>query len=218
MKIFLDSINLDEIQKYQNIGIIDGVTTNPSLMSKSKINFSQMVEKLSQLVKGDISIEVVAENFEGMVIEGEKIISLSSSDNVVIKLPITWDGLKACKYFSEKNYKVNMTLCFSANQALLAAKCGATYVSPFIGRLNDVGADGAELIKDIKNIYQNYKFKTKILAASIRSIDHVFESALSGADFVTITESILELLVKHQLTDAGLKKFATDWKNSGMKI
>lgn len=218
MKIFLDSINLDEIQKYQSIGIIDGVTTNPSLMSKSKIEFSQMVEKLSQLVKGDISIEVVAENFEGMIIEGEKIINLSSSDNVVIKLPITWDGLKACKYFSEKNYKVNMTLCFSVNQALLAAKCGATYVSPFIGRLNDVGADGGQLIKDIKSIYQNYKFKTKILAASIRSIDHVFESALSGADVVTITESILELLVKHQLTDAGLKKFATDWKNSGMKI
>lgn len=218
MKIFLDSINLKEIQKYQEIGIVDGVTTNPSLMSKSKIEFSQMVGKLSELVKGDVSIEVVAENFEDMIIEGKKIINLSSSDNVVIKLPITWDGLKACKYFSEKNYKVNMTLCFSANQALLAAKCGATYVSPFIGRLNDVGADGAGLIKDIKNIYQNYKFKTEILAASIRSIDHVFESALFGADVVTITESILELLVKHQLTDAGLKKFATDWKNSGMKI
>ncbi|MGC0372286.1 MAG: hypothetical protein DGJ47_000997 [Rickettsiaceae bacterium] len=216
MKIFLDTTNLEEIKKYQSIGIIDGVTTNPSLMAKSEEGFYDTARQICELVKGDVSLEAVANEYDNMIVEGNKILEIAP--NVVIKLPITFEGLKACKYFSSRGKKVNMTLCFSANQALLAAKNGATYISPFIGRLDDIGEDGMELIEDIRIIYDNYGFETQILAASIRSAEHVHEAALCGADVATMGSKTLSELVKHPLTDKGLQKFTEDWANSGMKI
>ncbi|RTK93987.1 MAG: fructose-6-phosphate aldolase [Rickettsiales bacterium] len=216
MEIFLDSIDFSEIKKYQNLGIIDGVTTNPTLMANSKKGFYETAEQICELVKGDVSIEVAATSFEDMVKEGNKIFAIAS--NVVLKLPITWEGLKACRNFTDKGQKVNMTLCFTANQALLAAKCGATYISPFIGRLDDINEDGMQLIIDTRTIYNNFNYKTKILSASIRNVEHVMEAALYGSDVATISPQILSQLVKHDLTDQGLKKFSDDWANSGMKI
>lgn len=216
MKIFLDSVDLEQIQKYQNIGIIDGITTNPSLMSYSQYDLYETARKICDVVQGDISIEVISTDLENMKKEGDKILKISPK--IVVKLPMTWDGLQACSYFSDKGHKVNMTLCFSANQALLAAKCGAAYISPFIGRLEDAGENGLELIRQIKTIYQNYNVKTEILAASIRSIDHVKEVLLIGGDVVTLPAKILSELVVHPLTDIGLKKFTEDWQKSGKKI
>jgi transaldolase len=216
MEIFLDSVDLAEIKKYHAYNIIDGITTNPSLMAGSKMDFYDTINSICKLVNGDISVEVAANDFEGMVKEGNKILEIAS--NIVVKLPLTWDGLKACKYFESSGHKVNMTLCFSPNQALLAAKNGATYISPFIGRLEDIGEDGMQLIADIRNIYNNYDFKTKILAASIRTPEHVFEAALCGADVVTVPVAILSQLVEHDLTKKGLDKFNQDWAKSGMKI
>lgn len=216
MKIFLDSVDLTQIQKYQDIGIIDGVTTNPSLMSNSEYDLYDTARKICDVVQGDISIEVISSDLGNMKKEGDKILKISPK--IVVKLPMTWEGLQACSYFSSRGHKVNMTLCFSSNQALLAAKCGATYISPFIGRLEDVGENGLELIQQIKTIYQNYNFKTEILAASIRSVDHVKEVSLIGADVVTLPATILSELVQHRLTDIGLKKFTEDWQKSGKKI
>lgn len=216
MKIFLDSVNLEQIQKYQDIGIIDGVTTNPSLMSNSEYDLHETARKICDVVQGDVSVEVISIDLENMKKEGDKILEISPK--IVVKLPMTWEGLQACSYFSSRGHKVNMTLCFSSNQALLAAKCGATYISPFIGRLEDVGENGLELIQQIKTIYQNYNFKTEILAASIRSVDHVKEVSLIGADVVTLPTTILSELVQHSLTDIGLKKFTEDWQKSGKKI
>ncbi len=216
MEIFLDSVDLAEIKKYHTYSIIDGITTNPSLMASSKLDFYDTISSICKLVKGDISVEVASNDFEAMVKEGDKILAIAS--NIVVKLPMTWDGLRACKYFRDGGAKVNMTLCFSPNQALLAAKNGATYISPFIGRLEDIGEDGMQLIADIRNIYNNYDFKTKILAASIRTTEHVFEAALCGADVVTIPVKILSQLVEHDLTSKGLEKFNQDWVKSGMKI
>lgn len=216
MKLFLDSINSEEITKYDNLGMVDGLTTNPSLMAESKDDFCTIAGKLCRLIEGGVSIEVASNDFEAMKREGKKILDIAS--NVVIKLPITWDGIKACRYFSEKGHKVNMTLCFSSSQALIAAKSGATYVSPFIGRLDDIGEDGMGLIEDIRMIYDNYQYKTEILAASIRSVDHVTQAALCGADVATIPAKIMSELIKHPLTDKGLSKFNQDWMKSGMKI
>jgi transaldolase len=216
MKIFLDSVDLEQIQKYQNMGIIDGITTNPSLMSSSQYDLYDTARRICDVVQGDISIEVISSDLENMKKEGDKILKISPK--IVVKLPMTWEGLQACSYFSGKGHKVNMTLCFSSNQAFLAAKCGATYISPFIGRLEDAGENGLELIRQIKTIYQNYNFKTEILAASIRSIDHVKGVLLIGGDVVTLPAKILAELVNHPLTDIGLKKFTEDWQKSGKKI
>jgi len=216
MRLFLDSINSDEIRKYNALGAVDGITTNPSLMSKSEDDFYTTAAKLCGLISGDVSIEVASNEFKEMIKEGEKILNVAP--NVVIKLPITWDGIRACRYFAHNNHKVNMTLCFSPSQALIAAKAGATYVSPFIGRLDDIGEDGMKLIEDIRTIYDNYQYKTQILAASIRNVDHVNCAALSGADVATIPVKIMSELVKHPLTDKGLGQFNQDWLDSGMKI
>jgi transaldolase len=214
MELFLDSVDGTEIEKYSTF--IDGITTNPSLMASSKANFYDTIDKICALVKGDVSIEVASNDFKTMVEEGDTIVAIAA--NIVIKLPVTWDGLKACKYFTDKGHKVNMTLCFSASQALLAAKVGATYISPFIGRLDDIGEDGMQLISEIRTIYDNYEFKTKILAASIRTIQHVTEAALYGADVATIPAKLMSQLVVHPLTDKGLEQFNQDWAKSGMKI
>lgn len=216
MELFLDSVDSFEIKKYNAFGIVDGVTTNPSLMASAKKSFRETANDICNLVRGDVSIEVVSNDFEEMVEEGNKILEIAT--NMVVKLPITWDGLKACKYFSSKKRKVNMTLCFSASQALLAAKAGAAYISPFIGRLDDIGEHGMGLIAEIREIYDNYQFETKILAASIRTIEHVTEAALCGADVATIPAKIMSQLLAHPLTDKGLEQFNQDWTKSGMKI
>jgi len=216
MKIFLDSIDVAEISKFVDYGIIDGITTNPTLMSSTPLSFKEIITELSLLLKGNISIEVVSNDFHEMIKEGNKILEIDN--NLVIKLPITWDGIKACKYFSQQNIKVNMTLCFCLNQAILAASAGATYVSPFIGRLEDAGGDGIGLIANIRSVYNNYSIKTEILAASIRTLEHVEQVALNGADAVTLPIKILSEMINHQLTEVGLKKFNDDWMNSGKKI
>lgn len=216
MKIFLDSINFPEISRYASYGILDGITTNPTLLSSSTLEFREIIVKLHSIIKGDISIEVVAEDYETMIREGEKILEIAGDS--VIKLPITWDGLKACNYFAKKNVKVNMTLCFSVNQALLVAKAGATYVSPFIGRLEEVGKDGIGLIADIRSAYDNYGLTTEILAASVRSAEHVEQAALCGADAITMPVRVLSLLIEHDLTTSGIKKFNEDWAKSGKKL
>lgn len=216
MELFLDSTDIDEIKKYNSYGIIDGVTTNPTLIANSKKDFYEVTKEICSLISGDVSIEVASNDYESMIIEGKKITTIA--ENVVIKLPVTWDGIRACKYFSDNGAKVNMTLCFSTNQALLAAKAGAAYISPFIGRLEDQGEDGIALIADIRDIYDNYDIKTKILAASIRTPTHVSEAAICGADIATISTKLFSLLLNHPLTDAGLKRFNEDWEKSGMKI
>jgi transaldolase len=216
MKIFLDSIDVAEISKFVDYGIIDGITTNPTLMSSSPLSFKEIITELSLLLKGNISIEVVSNDFHEMIKEGNKILEIDN--NLVIKLPITWDGIKACKYFSQQNIKVNMTLCFCLNQAILAASAGATYVSPFIGRLEDAGGDGIGLIANIRSVYNNYSIKTEILAASIRTLEHVEQVALNGANAVTLPIKILSEMINHRLTEVGLKKFNDDWMNSGKKI
>jgi len=216
MKIFLDSTNINDIRKYDSYGIIDGVTTNPSLIAEAGGSFAAIVSEICNAVKGDVSIEVASNDYEEMIKEGTKILDIAQ--NVVIKLPMTWDGIKACQYFSSREKKVNMTLCFSVNQALIAGKAGATYISPFIGRLEDAGEDGIGLICDIRNLYDQQAIKTEILAASIRTPEHVSEAALCGADIVTLPVKILSSLMDHPLTTVGLKKFNDDWAKSGMKI
>lgn len=216
MKIFLDTIDIKEIQKYQYYNLVDGITTNPTLMAKSNQDFFTLSRELCELVQGDVSLEVSAIDYEDMLAEGNKIRDIAS--NVVIKLPMTWSGLKACEYFSKQNVKVNMTLCFSPIQALMAGRAGAKYISPFIGRLDDIGEDGISLIDDIRTMYDTYNITTNILAASVRSIEHITDAALSGADYVTIPPRLMESLIHHDLTDKGLKQFTQDWNNSGMKI
>jgi transaldolase len=216
MKIFLDSVDLTEIKRFNEYGIIDGITTNPTLMSSVSTGFTEIISKLTTVVKGDISIEVVSNDYASMIVEGNKILEIN--DNLVIKLPLTWDGIKACKYFAKQNIKVNMTLCFSLNQALLAAKAGAAYVSPFVGRLEDIGKDGIGLIADIRSAYNNYGIKTEILAASIRTLKHIEQVALCGTDVITVPAKVLSEMVSHHLTDVGLKKFNEDWAKSGKQI
>ena len=216
MKFFLDGSDIEKIKKFSDLGLIDGVTTNPSIILKSGKNMIEVISELASIVSGSISAEVSALDSEKMVEEGIKLSQIA--ENVTVKLPITWDGLEACNTLSQKGISVNMTLCFSASQALLAAKSGAEYVSPFIGRLDDLNLDGADLISDIKLIYSNYNFSTKVLAASIRTINHVKECALLGADVATIPIDIFEKLVKHPLTDSGLSQFTADWEKTGQSI
>ncbi len=216
MKIFLDTANVAEIKEGVAIGVVDGVTTNPSLIAKEKRPFRPLVEEICAIVPGDVSLEVVATDFEGMIKEGEELAQVAS--NAVVKCPLTKDGLKATKYLSNKGIKVNVTLCFSAPQALLAAKAGATYISPFLGRLDDIGAVGMDLIRDITEIYRNYSFKTQVLAASIRNPLHVIDAAKAGAHVATMPFNVLEMLMKHPLTDIGIKKFLDDWAKSGAKL
>ncbi|HTH50604.1 MAG TPA: fructose-6-phosphate aldolase [Pyrinomonadaceae bacterium] len=214
MKFFIDTANLDEIKEASEMGLIDGVTTNPSLVAKEgNIDFKEHLKKICDLVPGDISAEVTALDVDGMLREGRDYRQVA--DNVIIKVPLTPDGLKACRIFREEGTKVNVTLCFSAAQALLAAKCGASYISPFIGRVDDIAWDGMQLIRDIVQIYDNYGFATEVLAASIRHPMHIVDCALAGADVATIPFKVIGSLFKHPLTDKGLEGFLADWKKSG---
>lgn len=216
MKFFIDTANLDEIKEANELGLIDGVTTNPSLVAKEgDVDFKEHLAKICAMVKGDISAEVTALDTEGMLKEGRDYAKVAS--NVVIKVPLTLDGLKACRAFRAEGTKVNVTLCFSPAQALLAAKAGASYISPFIGRLDDVATDGMQLIRDIVQIYGNYGYETEVLAASIRHPMHIVDCALAGADVATIPFKVIQQLVKHPLTDKGLEGFLSDWKKSGRK-
>ncbi|MFL2587745.1 MAG: fructose-6-phosphate aldolase [Flavobacteriaceae bacterium] len=214
MKFFIDTANLDQIKEAQDLGVLDGVTTNPSLMAKEGITGGENILKhymdICEAVDGDVSAEVISVDFEGMIKEGEELASLHSQ--IVVKIPMIKDGIKALKYFSDKNIKTNCTLVFSAGQALLAAKAGATYVSPFIGRLDDISTDGLGLIDEIRLIYDNYSFETEILAASIRHTMHVVDCAKVGADVMTGPLSSIVGLLKHPLTDIGLEKFLKDYK------
>ena len=216
MQLFLDGSDIDKIRKYCGLGLIDGVTTNPSIILKSGKNMIEVISELAGIVSGSVSAEVSALDSDTMVQEGIKLAEIA--ENVTVKLPITWDGLKACKTLSNKGISVNMTLCFSSSQALLAAKAGAEYVSPFIGRLDDLNLEGIDLISDIKLIYSNYKFSTKILAASIRTTNHVKQCARSGADVATIPLDVFEKLIKHPLTESGLNQFTADWEKTGQSI
>jgi len=213
MKFFIDTANLDDIAEAQALGVLDGVTTNPSLMAKEGItgeaNIIGHYKKICDLVEGDVSAEVISTDFEGMVREGEALAALNPQ--IVVKLPIIADGIKACKYFSDKGIKTNVTLVFSAGQALLAAKAGATYVSPFIGRLDDISTDGLNLIAEIRQIYDNYGFETQILAASVRHTMHVIDCAKLGSDVMTGPLSSIKGLLKHPLTDIGLAQFLADY-------
>ncbi len=214
MKFFIDTANLDQIKEAQDLGVLDGVTTNPSLMAKEGITGAENILKhyaaICDAVEGDVSAEVIAVDFEGMVKEGEQLAALHPQ--IVVKIPMVKDGIKALKYFSDRNIKTNCTLIFSAGQALLAAKAGATYVSPFIGRLDDVSTDGIFLINEIREIYDNYAFETEILAASVRHTMHVINCAKIGADVMTGPLNAITGLLNHPLTDIGLKKFLDDYK------
>jgi transaldolase len=217
MKFFVDTADVAEIKDLAATGLLDGVTTNPSLIAKSGRDFKQTVAEICEIVPGPVSAEVAATDYEGMIREGHELAKISK--NVTIKVPLTWDGLKACKTLTEEGTMVNVTLCFNANQALLAAKAGATFISPFIGRLDDIGQNGMDLIREIRAIYDNYQdLTTDILAASIRTVNHVKEAALIGADVATVPPAILKALVRHPLTDAGLAAFLADWKKTGQKI
>jgi transaldolase len=217
MKFFVDTADVDEIKELAATGLVDGVTTNPSLVAKAGRDFKSIVGEICEIVPGPVSAEVAATELEGMLAEGRALARLAK--NVAVKVPLTWDGLKACRALTQDGTMVNVTLCFSANQALLAAKAGATFVSPFIGRLDDTGLDGMELIHEIRQIYDNYPgLTTEILAASIRTVGHVKQAAMIGADVATVPPAILKALVQHPLTDKGLAQFVADWKKTGQKI
>ena len=216
MKFFVDTADTGEIKDLANAGLIDGVTTNPSLIAKSGRTFSDVIAEICELTPGHVSAEVVATEYDAMVSEGRTLQKIAA--NVAVKLPLTMDGLKACRTLADEGTAVNVTLCFSANQALLAAKAGATYISPFIGRLDDMNIDGMELIEDIRTIYDNYMFETQILAASIRGANHVKLSALAGADVATVPPNVLRSLVNHPLTDKGLAAFLADAKKAGISV
>ena len=212
MKIFLDTANLSQIAEGVAMGMVDGVTTNPSLVAKEKRPFRALVEEICAIVPGDVSLEVVALDFDGMVKEAEELRQIAP--NVVVKCPLTKDGLKAVKYLSGKGIRVNQTLCFSATQALLSAKAGAYYISPFLGRLDDIAHVGMDMVRDICEIYRTYGFSTQVLAASIRSPLHVLDAARAGAHVVTMPFVVLDQLMKHPLTDIGLTKFLDDWRKA----
>lgn len=210
MKFFIDTANLEEIQEANNLGVLDGVTTNPSLCAKVGVrDFEGHIKKICDIVEGDVSAEVVSTTYNEMVEEGLKIAKIA--DNVVVKIPLIKDGIKAIKTFSDQGIKTNCTLCFSSTQALIAAKAGATYISPFLGRLDDISTDGLQLIRDIVQIYMNYGYATEVLAASIRHPMHVVECAKIGADVGTMPLNVITAMLKHPLTDSGLTKFLQDW-------
>ena len=216
MKFFVDTAEIDDIAELNALGMVDGVTTNPSLILKSGRDILEVTKEICDLIDGPVSAEVVALNADDMIAEGRKLAKIA--DNIAVKVPLTWDGLKTCKTLTDEGTMVNVTLCFSANQALLAAKAGATFISPFVGRLDDINMDGMDLIGDIREIYDNYAFQTEILVASVRSVNHVTQSALIGADVATIPPAVLRKLADHPLTDKGLEGFMKDWAKTGQKI
>ncbi len=216
MKFFVDTADTAEIKDLAATGLVDGVTTNPSLIKKSGRDFKSVIAEICELTSGHVSAEVVATEWQDMVHEGKTLQAIAR--NVAVKLPLTLEGLRACRALSDQGIAVNVTLCFSANQALLAAKAGAAYISPFIGRLDDIHIDGMELIEDIRTIYDNYMFETEILAASIRTANHVRLSALAGADVATVPPNVLKGLVRHPLTDKGLATFLADAQAGGVKV
>jgi transaldolase len=217
MKFFVDTANLAEIEELAATGLLDGVTTNPTLIAGAKRDFKGLIADICRLVPGPVSAEVAATDAKTMLQEGRVLAQIAS--NVAVKVPMTWDGLKVCRALSNEGTMVNVTLCFSATQALLAAKAGATFVSPFVGRLDDAGADGMDLIREIRTIYDNYPdLKTQILAASIRNVGHVKSAAMIGADVATVPPAVLRALVAHPLTDKGLQQFVADWQKTGQKI
>jgi transaldolase len=216
MKFFIDSADVAAIRELHDLGMVDGVTTNPSLILKSGRDILEVTKEICSFVSGPVSSEVVATEAEAMIAEGRRLAAVAP--NITVKLPLTWDGLKACRTLTGEGYMVNVTLCFSANQALIAAKAGATFISPFVGRLDDINLDGLDLISDIRTIYDNYDFKTQILAASVRSANHVKDCALVGADVVTAPPAVIKSLASHVLTDKGLEQFLKDWAKTGQKI
>ena len=216
MKFFVDTAEIDAIAELNDLGMVDGVTTNPSLILKSGRDILEVTKEICDLVSGPVSAEVVATEADAMIAEGRKLAAIA--ENIAVKVPLTWAGLKTCKTLSDDGFMVNVTLCFSANQALLAAKAGATFISPFIGRLDDINLDGMDLIADIRTIYDNYAFDTQILAASIRTVNHVTESARIGADVITAPPEVIKKLADHPLTDKGLATFMADWAKTGQKI
>lgn len=216
MKFFVDTADVDAIAELNDLGFVDGVTTNPSLIMKSGRDILEVTKEICAMIDGPVSAEVVAMEYDDMIKEGRKLAKIA--DNIAVKVPLTWAGLKTCKTLSSEGTMVNVTLCFSANQALLAAKAGATFISPFIGRLDDINIDGLELIEDIRTIYDNYDFETEILAASIRTVNHISDCAKIGADVVTAPPNVLQNLAKHPLTDKGLDAFMKDWAKTGQQI
>jgi transaldolase len=218
MEFFLDTADLNQIKKFLPYGVVDGITTNPSLLSKQNAKpFAEIINELCRSVLGPISVEVTATNFADMVVQGNKILDISQ--NIILKLPITWDGIRACNYFATNGYRVNMTLCFSVNQALLAAKAGAYCVSPFIGRVDDIGHDGMHFLSEIHHVFRNYpKIKTKILAASVRNITHVYQAAKIGVEIVTMSPEVMQKLINNPLTQMGLEQFENDWQKSNLSI
>ncbi|MGH1416485.1 MAG: fructose-6-phosphate aldolase [Pelagimonas sp.] len=216
MKFFVDTAEVDAIAELNALGMVDGVTTNPSLIAKSGRDILEVTKEICGMVEGPVSAEVVALDADAMIAEGRKLADIA--ENIAVKVPLTWDGLKACKVLSDEGKMVNVTLCFSANQALLAAKAGATFISPFIGRLDDINIDGLELIEDIRTIYDNYGFDTQILAASIRTANHMSECAKIGADVATAPPAVIKAMANHVLTDKGLAGFLADIEKAGIKI
>jgi transaldolase len=213
MKFFIDTANIEEIKKANELGLLDGVTTNPSLVSKEGREFKELIIEICGIVNGPVNAEVISNDAKGMIKEAREIAGLA--DNIVVKIPLIKEGLKAVKILSGEGIKTNVTLCFSAVQALMAAKAGANYISPFVGRLDDIGHDGMEIVEQILGIYENYGYETEVIVASIRNPIHVLKAALMGADIATIPFYVMEQLIKHPLTDAGLEKFLADWKKTG---
>lgn len=216
MKFFVDTADVAAIAELNDLGMVDGVTTNPSLILKSGRDILEVTKEICEMVDGPVSAEVVALDADTMIAEGRKLAKIA--DNIAIKVPLTWAGLKACKVLTDEGRMVNVTLCFSAGQALLAAKAGATFISPFIGRLDDINLDGMDLIADIRDIYDNYGYETQILAASIRSVNHMTDAAKIGADVATAPPGVIKKMADHVLTDKGLETFLKDWEKTGQKI
>ncbi|WP_170578404.1 fructose-6-phosphate aldolase [Ruegeria arenilitoris] len=216
MKFFVDTAEIDAIAELNDLGMVDGVTTNPSLILKSGRDILEVTKEICDLVDGPVSAEVVATEADDMIAEGRKLAKIAP--NIAVKVPLTWAGLKACKTLTDDGQMVNVTLCFSTNQAILAAKAGATFISPFIGRLDDINLDGMDLIADIRQVYDNYGYETEILAASIRTVNHVTDSARIGADVITAPPAVIKKLADHPLTDKGLETFLADWAKTGQKI
>src|SRR6056297_3521569 len=216
MKFFVDTADVDAIRELHELGMVDGVTTNPSLIMKSGRDIKEVTKEICDMIPGPVSAETVALDADGMIAEGRELAKIA--DNITIKVPLTWDGLKACKVLTGEGRMVNVTLCFSANQALLAAKAGATFISPFIGRLDDLNIDGLDLIADIREIYDNYGFETNILAASIRAANHMSDCAKIGADVATAPPAVIKAMANHVLTDKGLDQFVADAKAANIKI
>ncbi|MFV0294035.1 MAG: fructose-6-phosphate aldolase [Paracoccus sp. (in: a-proteobacteria)] len=216
MKFFVDTADVDAIRELNDLGMVDGVTTNPSLILKSGRNIEEVTREICEMVDGPVSAEVVAKKADDMIREGKILAKIAG--NIAVKVPLTWDGLKACRALSDESHMVNVTLCFSPAQAILAAKAGATFISPFIGRLDDIHLDGMDLIADIRDIYDNYGYETQILAASIRSVNHIIEAGKIGADVITAPPAVIKSMATHPLTDKGLAQFDADWAKTGQKI